>query len=84
MTVTLELNPELQEQIAARAEAVGMTTEAYLLSVIHANISLPATQKDASLNEFEAFLDALAEDSNDLPVLLPDDLTREAIYGDHD
>ena len=36
------------------------------------------------LAEFEATLDALAEDSEDLPVLPPEATSRAEIYRDHD
>ena len=35
------------------------------------------------LEEFEAALEAFADDSDDMPVLPAEALTREAIYGDH-
>jgi hypothetical protein len=84
MTVTLDLSPELEEQVVAQARAAGVTMEAYLLSLIRAGVVLPARGEQATQEEFEGFLDALAEDSDDIPVLPPEALTREAIYGDHD
>jgi hypothetical protein len=84
MTVTLELDPELEQRALAQARRAGVSLEAYLLSLIEASMVLPAVGEKATLEEFEAFLDALAEDSDDLPVLPPEALTREAIYGDHD
>jgi hypothetical protein len=39
--------------------------------------------ESTSLAEFEAALDALAEDSDHLPILSPTDTSRAAIYRDH-
>ena len=41
----------------------------------------PASAEQATLEEFEAAMDALAEGLEDVPVLAPEALTREAIYG---
>src|SRR5215210_6495740 len=41
----------------------------------------PATGERASLEEFEAAMDELAEGMDDVPVLTPEALTRESIDG---
>ena len=41
----------------------------------------PAASERASLEEFEAAMDELAEGLDDVPVLAPEALTREAIDG---
>jgi hypothetical protein len=80
MTVTLDLTPELEKRVVAQAMAQGLSLEAYLLSVIEA-AAPPAAEERASLEEFEAAMDELAEGMDDLPVLAPEALTRESIYG---
>ena len=80
MTVTLDLTPELEQRVAAQAIAQGLSLEAYLLSVIEA-ASVPAPSERATLEEFEAAMDELAEGLDHLPVLAPEALTRESIYG---
>ena len=82
MTVQLELKPEVEQRVLAHAEASGMTLESYLASVIETQV-LPIEPPPSTLEEFAAALDALAEDSDDLPVMMPEALTREAIYGEH-
>ncbi len=51
MTVTLNLNPEVEAGLLAQAQASGMSLEAYLLSVIeevvHANPEASRTLKPA-------------------------------------
>jgi hypothetical protein len=44
---------------------------------------LPGPRRRPTLKEFEADLEAIAEGTDDIPVLSPEALTREAIYGDH-
>jgi hypothetical protein len=59
--------------------ARGLSVEAHLLTVIEA-AAAPASAARASLEEFEAALDALAEGLDDVPVPAPEALTREASY----
>jgi hypothetical protein len=83
MTITLELKPEVEERVLAQAQAQGVSPETYLATVIEAQV-LPVAPALATLEEFAVALEAFAEDSDDLPVLPPEELTREAIYRDHD
>jgi hypothetical protein len=80
MTVTIELTPELHERIEEQAVARGVSLEAYLLSLIEA-VALPAPGERASLEEFEAAMDAFSEGTEDLPVLPEEGFSRESIYG---
>jgi hypothetical protein len=80
MTVTLDLDPELQERVQAQANARGISLEAYLLSLIEA-ATPPAPGEGASLEEFEAAMDAFSEGTEGLPVLSEEALSRESIYG---
>ncbi len=80
MPVSLDLNSELEERILAQAAAHGVSLEAYLLSVIEA-AALPAAAERATLKEFEAAMDELAEGLDNVPVVAPEALTRESIYG---
>lgn len=80
MIVTLDLTPELEKHIVAQAMAQGLSVEAYLLTVIEA-AAVPAVAERASLEAFAAAMDELAEGLDDIPVLAPEALTREAIYG---
>jgi hypothetical protein len=50
MTVTLNLNPELEAGLFAQAQASGMTVEEYLLSVIESAV-LPVGQHTLSAEE---------------------------------
>jgi hypothetical protein len=81
MTITLQLTPEVGQRILAQAQAQGVSPETYLTGVIESQ--LLKVPPPATLEEFEAALEAFADDSEDLPVLPPEALTREAIYADH-
>jgi hypothetical protein len=80
MTVTIELNPELHARVQEQAIAQGVSLEAYLLSLIEA-MALPAPGERASLEEFEAAMDAFSEGTETLPVLPEEAFSRESIYG---
>lgn len=82
MTITLQLKPEIEQRLQAQAQAQGVSLESYVAGVIEAQ-ALPGPKRRPTLEEFEADLDAIAEGTDDIPVLPPEALTREAIYGDH-
>jgi plasmid stability protein len=79
MTVELDLTPELEQQARARAAAHGVSLEAYLLGVIE-EAALPATPEEATLEVFEAAMDAFSEGTEGLPVLPEGAFSRESIY----
>ena len=66
----------------AHAQAQGISLEAYLAGVIEAQV-LPGPKRRPTFDEFEADLEATVEGTDDIPVLPPEALTREATYGDH-
>lgn len=82
MTITLDLKPEVEERVVAQAQAQGVPLETYLASLIEAQVT-PLEAPRASLEQFLAELEEFAEGTDDIPVLPPEALTREAIYGDH-
>jgi hypothetical protein len=61
MSVTLELRPEIEERVTAEAAARGLSVEEYLTSIIEG--SALRGSPDATLEEFEAAMDLLAEGS---------------------
>ena len=80
MSITLDLSPELEQRIESLAAACGLAPEAYLVSVFETS-ALPAIAEHATLEQFEAAMDEMAERMDDIPVLAPDALSRESIYG---
>lgn len=83
MAIKLELKPELEASLAARAQAEGIPLDTYLQRVLE-ELALEARTPAASLEEFRATLDALAEGGAQLPPLPSAAFTRDSIYRDHD
>jgi hypothetical protein len=83
MTIKLELKPEIEAELVARARVKGIPIEAYVLNVIE-EIVLAADAPRASLAEFQETLDALAQGAEQLPVLPPEAFSRESMYTDPD
>lgn len=83
MTITLDLNPEIESRAAAQAAARGLSLEAYIQSVLEHTV--PTTPPASlSLEGFNAGLTALSEGGEALPVLSEEATSRAGIYGDHD
>jgi hypothetical protein len=81
MSITVELKPEVEARLWARARARGLSLAAYLQTVIE-QIAALESPEDVSLEDFEANMDALAEGSEALPVLPPEAYSCENIYRD--
>jgi hypothetical protein len=79
MTLTIELTPEEEEQLRRQAQASGQAVGDYLRGILAPMLQTPVT-KTATVEELEQMFDALAEDSEDLPVLPPEAFEREALY----
>ena len=82
MTVTLELKPELESRVNARAKSFGKTVENFLVEIIEEKIVGNENEKPfyetASDDEWEAALDSLAIYSDEIPDTWDD--SRESIY----
>jgi hypothetical protein len=83
MTVTLNLKPELEAGLVARAEASGMTVEEYLLSVVEGAV-LPAMQKALPAEERAAAFEAWSASHRPTPVLSDYAVSRDGIYEGRD
>ncbi len=81
MTVKLELEPELEHRVTAKAKSLGKTVESYLVEVIEENVT-GITEKPfyetATDEEWIAELDSLAAFSHKIPKTWDD--SRESIY----
>jgi hypothetical protein len=84
VTLTIELDPELQATYNAEAQRRGVDPGVVALEVLRAHRPAPPpTQKKLTVEEFHKMLDELAVGSENLPHLPDSALTREGIYGDH-
>jgi hypothetical protein len=80
----MEVTVKIPDEIAAQAEARGMRVEAYVQEILARQVR-PALEArtPCSSQEIRAWLDSLAQFSDKIPPL-PDTISREWIYQDHD
>jgi hypothetical protein len=84
MTIRVELNSEMERQLAAEALARGIALEVYAQRLLQeAIVSRSKGRPRASQEEFRAFLDALASKAPNVPQLQSETFSREMIYGEH-
>ncbi|HEX5434685.1 MAG TPA: hypothetical protein VFY05_10645 [Candidatus Angelobacter sp.] len=83
MTIQVKLTPELETRLAAEAEALGLPLEEAAVIVLRealgGEFSLPP---NLSAEDFHVMLQALAEDSEQLPALSTRSFTRDSFYED--
>jgi len=81
MVVTVNIPDEL----AAQAKARGLSPEAYVQEILAKQVSARAAEnhRPRTPEEIRSWLDALAQFSDKIPAL-PDTISREWIYQDHD
>lgn len=86
MTITLELEPEIESRANREAESSGKTVEKFLVEIIEEKLLRKDDDlifsKNASDDEWEAALDSIAVYSDELPISVDD--SRESIYGDRE
>jgi hypothetical protein len=88
MTITLNLSPETERRLRARAAQSGQSLESYLQYLAESDLAnggpgLSFASHELSLAEFEQLLDTLSEGLASLPTL-PVDFARAGVYSDHD
>lgn len=80
MVVTVNIPDEL----AARAKARGLSLEAYVQEILAQQLARPVEPRPRRTpEEVRSWLDSLAQFSDKIPPL-PDTITREWLYQDHD
>lgn len=81
MLTQIEVQTETAERIAANAEARGLSVDEFLRTLLEkTETSAPTTKPARTAEEIKAFLDALAEDSENRPTLPPEANSREYYY----
>ena len=82
MTVILELEPEIEHRVTAKAESLGKSLETFLVEIIEENVIEIRDEKPfyetATDEEWEAALDSIAVCSDEIPETWDD--SRESIY----
>lgn len=80
MVVTIKIPDEL----AALAKARGLSLEAYVQEILAKQLARPVqTQQPRTQEEIRIWLDSLAQFSDKIPPL-PETISREWLYQDHD
>jgi hypothetical protein len=83
----IQLQPEIEAQLAAEAQALSLTPEGYAEQLIAESITatpLYVREPELSMEEFDASLDRLTRYSNKIPALPIDAFSRESFYEGHD
>jgi hypothetical protein len=84
VTITVDIAPEVQAELARQALAHGRPVEAYAASLLEGAIRHPADADRLSLDRLENTLQEMAEFSHKIPVLPDEAFTRESLYRDRD
>ena len=83
MSITLELEPEVESRVRLKAKSLGTSVENFLVEFIDENVTDGITERlfyeTATDEEWIAELDSLGEFSHKVPLVWDD--SREAIYG---
>jgi hypothetical protein len=76
---------KVPDEIAARAKARGLAVEAYIEDILSQQLGAQpvGTPRPETPTEIRAWLDSLAQFSEKIPPL-PEAISREWIYQDHD
>ena len=85
MTITIELEPEVEDKVQAQAAARGLPVKEYVEGIVRqAADATHCLRRDndarPSIEEFEADLAALADGLDHIPPLPPEAFSREAMY----
>jgi hypothetical protein len=84
MTITLELAPETEAAVRAKASARGMDVADYIRTLAEQAVEGTKPTPERSREEFKRAWRAFCEGPPELPVLGPEAFTRESFYADHD
>jgi hypothetical protein len=84
MTLTIEIEPEVEAVLAARAESQGIDVASYAASLVEEAVAPALPQPQRSREEIRAWLDRLAQFSDQIPDMPGETFSRKMIYQDHD
>ena len=84
MTITVDITPAAQAELARQAAAHGRAIETYAASLLEQAAHRPAAQGQLSPDRLENTLREMAQFSHKIPSLPDDAFTRESLYRDRD
>jgi len=79
----MEITVHIPDELAAEAEARGLRPEVYVEQLLARQVTRQPVSKLRTADEIRAWLDSLAQFSDKIPPL-PESISREWIYQDHD
>jgi hypothetical protein len=80
----MEIRVNVPDELAAQAQARGVPVEEYVEELLAQQVtSVPTGRQSRTPEQIRAWLDSLAQFSEKIPPL-PDTISREWIYQDHD
>jgi hypothetical protein len=84
MTITVDITPEVQAELARQAAAHDRAIEVYVASLLEEAAHLPAGASRLKQDRLENTLREMAQFSHKIPSLPDEAFTRESLYRDHD
>jgi len=84
MTITINLKPEIQEELSRQAVAHGLDLGAYAATLLEEAAQVAAESKKLSSDQLDRTLEELKQFSDKIPLLPDEALSRESLYRDHD
>jgi hypothetical protein len=84
MTITVDIRPEVQAELARQAAARGHALEAYATRLLEDAARVAAGPSQFDRDRLEATLREMAQFSHRIPTLPDEAFTRESLYRDHD
>ncbi len=81
----MEITVKIPDELAAQAKARGLRVEAYIEEILAQRLGAQPSgaRRPRTPEEIRAWLDSLAQFSDKIPPL-PETISREWIYQDHD
>ena len=84
MTITIDIAPDVQAELARQAEAKGCAIEEHAARVLDSAVHVPARTPRMTPERLEFVLREMAQFSHKIPLLPDEAFTRESMYQDHD
>jgi hypothetical protein len=84
MTIIINIEPEVQEELSRQAAAHGVDVNSYAASLLEEAAHVPAGAKKLSQAQLDKTLEEIAQFSQKIPVLPDEAFSRESLYRDHD
>ena len=80
----MEVTVNIPDELAAQAKARGLSLEAYVQEILAEQLARPVQiRQPRTQEEIRIWLDSLAQFSDKIPPL-PETISREWLYQDHD